>query len=54
MTRLGFRSLGAPLAITGTALLGLTPTITSPHTITAAVALRDNEAMIMGARDRAA
>jgi PE-PPE domain len=53
MTRLGFRSLGAPLAITGTILLGLTPTMTSSfmartRTVTAAVALRDNEALIMG------
>jgi PE-PPE domain len=53
MTRLGFRSLGTPLAITGTVLLGLAPTTTSTfmartHTVTAAVALRDNEALIMG------
>jgi PE-PPE domain len=50
MTGLGFRWPGVPLAITGTALLGLglTPTITPPHTVTAAVALRDNEALIMG------
>jgi hypothetical protein len=57
MTALGFRSLcGVPLAITGTALLGLTPTMTSPftvgaHTVTAAVALLDNEALIMGGTD---
>jgi hypothetical protein len=41
MTRLGFRSLGLPLAITGTALVGLTPTTMSPfivrtRTVTAA------------------
>jgi hypothetical protein len=53
MTRLGFRSLGLPLAITGTALLALTPMMTSPfivrtRTVTAAVALRDNDALIMG------
>jgi hypothetical protein len=57
MTALRFRSLcGVPLAITGTALLGLTPTMTSPftvgaHTVTAAVALLDNEALIMGGTD---
>jgi hypothetical protein len=41
MTRLGFRSPGLPLAITGTALVGLTPTTMSPfivrtRTVTAA------------------
>ena len=50
MTRLGFRSLGLPLAITGTALVGLTPTMMSPfivrrRTVTAAVALLDNDAL---------
>jgi hypothetical protein len=48
MTRLGFRSLGLPLAITGNALVGLTPTMMSPFivrsTVTAAVALLDNDA----------
>lgn len=55
MTRLVFRSLtSVPLAITGTVLLGLTPTMTSSsfmsrtRTVTAAVALLDNEALIMG------
>jgi hypothetical protein len=48
MTRSGLRSLGAPLAITGTVLLWLTPTVTSPHAVTTAVALRDNVALIMG------
>jgi hypothetical protein len=54
MMRLGLRSLGVPLAITGTVLLGLTPTMTSSsfmsrtRTVTAAVALLDNEALIMG------
>jgi hypothetical protein len=50
MTRLGFRSLGLPLAITGNALVGLTPTMMSPfivrrRTVTAAVALLDNDAL---------
>jgi hypothetical protein len=54
MTRLGFRSLGLPLAITGTALVGLTPTMMSPfivrrRTVTAAVALLDNDALLTGA-----
>jgi hypothetical protein len=54
MTRLGFRSLGLPLAITGTALVGLTPTMMSPfivrrRTVTAAVALLDNDAPLTGA-----
>ena len=54
MTRLGFRSLGLPLAITGTALVGLTPTMMSPfivrrRTVTAAVALLDNDALMTGA-----
>jgi hypothetical protein len=45
MTRLGFRSLGLPLAITGTASVGLTPTMMSPfivrtRTVTAAVPYR--------------
>ena len=54
MMRLGLRSLGVSLAITGTVLLGLTPTMTSSsfmsrtRTVTAAVALLDNEALIMG------
>jgi hypothetical protein len=57
MTRLGFRSLvGVPLAITGGALLGLTPTTASPltfgaHTVTAAVTLVDNDALIMTGTD---
>jgi len=54
MTRLGFRSLGLPLAITGNALVGLTPTMMSPfivrrRTVTAAVALLDNDALLTGA-----
>jgi hypothetical protein len=54
MTRLGFRSPGLALAITGTALVGLTPTTMSPfivrtRTITAAVALLDNDALLTGA-----
>ena len=53
MTRLGFRSLGLPLAITGNALVGLTPTMMSPFivrsTVTAAVALLDNDALMTGA-----
>jgi hypothetical protein len=52
MTRRDFRLAGVPLAIAGAALLALTPTMTSPftfgaHTVTTAVALRDNEALIM-------
>jgi hypothetical protein len=54
MTRLGFRSVtSVSLAIAGAALLGLTPTMTSSfmsrtRTVTAAVALLDNDALIMG------
>ena len=51
MMQLGFRSLGLPLAITGTALVGFTPTMMSPfivrrRTVTEAVALLDNDALL--------
>lgn len=56
MTRRDFCSLRVPLAIAGAALLALTPTMTSPftfkaHTVTTAVALLDNEALIMNGSD---
>jgi hypothetical protein len=52
MTWRDLRSLRVPLAIAGAALLGLAPTTMSPlafqpHTVATAVALRDNEALIM-------